>query len=368
MRLTGDAELFMQQSHRSADLVRDLYRQGASYVFARKPEEIAKEYGFRQVARLASNENPFGPSPRAVQEAQKALISMHRYPDTTHTGLINALRKYHGDYSFVTGVGMDGVIETCIRTLINPGDLVAISTPTFSFYGLAAAAQGGVIRNIPRNPDFTIDVQAFISAARDAKISFLCTPNNPSGTVTPVSVIEEILQNIQGMLFLDNAYVEFSSEEYHRLMDTYDNLIIGRTMSKVFGLAGCRVGYAFVPDWFRPVYDKAATPFTLNSISAAAAIGALSDHEYIRKTIAFVQTWREIFTKETRKPVLPSGANFVMIDVAPMTGDQATDFFAQKGVLVRSCRSFPGLADHYIRVSVGEEWENVRFLEAFRII
>ena len=105
----------MQQSNRSADLVRDLYRQGTSYVFAIKPGEIAEEFGFTQVARLASNENPFGPSPRALEEAQKALTSMHRYPDTTHANLINALRKHHGDYSFVTGVGMDGVDIDLLR-------------------------------------------------------------------------------------------------------------------------------------------------------------------------------------------------------------------------------------------------------------
>lgn len=358
----------MQQSNRSADLVRDLYRQGTSYVFAKKPGEIAEEFGFTRVARLASNENPFGPSPRALEEAQKALTSMHRYPDTTHANLINALRKHHGDYSFVTGVGMDGVIETCIRVLINPGDQVTISTPTFSFYGLSAAAQGGKVENLPRNQDFSVDIPSFISSARHAKISFLCTPNNPSGTVTPISDIEEILESIDGILFLDNAYVEFSSVDYRSLMNRYENLIIGRTMSKVFGLAGCRVGYAFVPEWFRPIYDKAATPFTLNTISAAAAAGALNDHEYIERTITFVKKWRDAFTRETVKPVLPSGANFVMIDVAPLTGDQATDFFAQNGVLVRSCRSFPGLDDHYIRVCIGEEWENTRFLEVFKKI
>lgn len=358
----------IQQSNLSANLVRDLYQKGTSYVFAKKLVDIAEEFGYSQVARLASNENPLGPSPLAMKEAEKVLAFMHRYPDTNHSDLIRALKDYHGDYSFVTGVGMDGVIETCIRVLINPGDNVTISAPTFSFYGLAAAAQGGIVKYVPRKKDFSVDIPSFISSARDAKISFLCTPNNPSGTVTPVSDIEEILQNIKGILFLDNAYVEFSSEEYRPLMNRYDNLVIGRTMSKVFGLAGCRVGYAFVPDWLKLVYEKAATPFALNNISAAAAIGALQDHEYLEKTITFVKKWRDKFIREAVKPVLSSGANFVMIDTAPFTGDKATDFFAQNGVLVRSCRSFPGLEDHYIRVCIGEEWENIRFLEVFRKI
>ncbi len=129
-----------------------------------------------------------------------------------------------------------------------------------------------------RNADFSIDIPSFISSARNAKISSSVTPNNPSGTVTPLQYIEEILQNIQGILFLDNAYVEFSSEDYRQLMNgtrTYHR----KNMSKVFGLAGCRVGYAFVPDWFKLMYEKAATPFTLNTISAAAAVGALQDHD-----------------------------------------------------------------------------------------
>lgn len=356
----------MQQSDRSVNLVRDLYRQGASYVFARRPEDVAREYGFEQIARLASNENPFGPSHRAIEEAQRMLASMHRYPDTTHHHLIESLQDYQGNYSFVTGVGMDGVIETCIRALVNPGDEVAVSTPTFSFYGLAASAQGASIRNIPREDTFDVNTQEFISAAQDAKIAFLCTPNNPTGTVTPRSDIIKILENISGMLFLDNAYVEFSGEDYRDLMNRYENLIIGRTMSKVFGLAGCRVGYAFVPDWFRPVYEKAATPFTLSAISAAAAVGALQDQDHIDQSISYMKGWRDRFIRESQKPVFPSGANFVMIDTAPLSGDEATEFFAKSGVLVRSCRSFPGLADHYIRVCVGEEWENIRFLEVLK--
>lgn len=355
----------MQQSKPLSRLIRTLYREGQAYVFAKRPEEIAKSYGFDRVAMLASNENPFGPSETALREAGKVLTSMNRYPDSTNDTLISALKEYHGAYEFVTGVGMDGVIETCLRVLIDPGDSVVIATPTFSFYGLAASAQGAVFKNIPRKEDFSVDTDAFISASRGAKISFLCTPNNPSGTVTPLADIEEILSNIDGLLFLDNAYAEFGETDYRVLMKRYDNLIIGRTMSKVFGLAGCRIGYAFVPDWLKPAYEKAATPFALNTISAAAAGGALRDKDYVDSTIRHIRRWREQFVASSGK-VLQSGANFVMIDVYPLTGDEATDICAKHGVLVRSCRSFPGLADHYIRVCVGEDWENERFLEVLK--
>lgn len=342
-------------------LVRDLYRQ-EGYVYARSPEEIAETYGFSRVARLASNENPFGPSPLATEAAAAVLESIHRYPDTRSPSLIQALQEYHGKYPFVTGVGMDGVIETCIRILVSPGDRVAISVPTFSFYGIAARAQGAEVVPVPREQDFSVDPQAFIRAAQGAKISFLCTPNNPTGTITPPGVIAEIADALDGILFLDNAYVEFSGMDYHPLLKERENLIIGRTMSKVFGLAGCRVGYAFVPGWLQPVYEKAATPFTLNLLSAAAAAGALRDQAYVSRTISHVQSWIRRFGEECRFPVIPGGANFVMIDTSPMTGDECASRLAERGVIVRSCRSFPGLENRYIRVCVGEDWECEAFL------
>lgn len=180
--------------------------------------------------------------------------------------------------------------------------------------------------------------------------------------MTTVEEVATIAGALDGMLFLDNAYVEFSDLDYRQLMDRFDNLIIGRTMSKVFGLAGCRIGYAFVPHWLAPIYEKAATPFTVNVLSAAAAGGALTDHEYVSKTVTHVKSWIRRFTAECRMPTLPSGANFVMIDTSPMTGDECANALAERGVIVRSCRSFPGLENRYIRVCVGEDWECEKFL------
>lgn len=174
--------------------------------------------------------------------------------------------------------------------------------------------------------------------------------------------VEQIADAIDGVLFLDNAYVEFSDQDYRPLMKRHENLVIGRTMSKVFGLAGCRVGYAFVPAWLRPIYEKAATPFTLNVLSSAAAAGALSDRDYVDRTIEHVRIWIRRYHELCKMPVLPGGANFVMIDTAPMTGDECAASLAEQGIIVRSCRSFPGLENHYIRVCVGEDWECEMFL------
>lgn len=351
----------MKSSPRS--LVRSVFQQGG-YVFADRAEDIASRYGFEKVARLASNENPFPPSPYAITEASAALGSVNRYPDTHHDGLRKMLRSIYPDYPVVVGPGMDGVIETVVRTFIAQDDPVAISTPTFSFYSLSVRAQGGSILQIPRGAEYAVDPKAFCSGAGDAKLSFICSPNNPTGSVTPPEDIAAILEGLHGILFLDNAYGEFSTVDYLPLLNEYGNLIIGRTMSKVYGLAGLRIGYAFVPDWFVPYYQTAATPFALNSVSAQAAIGALGDPAYADRFISHVRRWRKRFIDEIPYPVAASGANFVMIDMSPMTGREAVDALARHGVLVRACESFPGLGENFIRVSIGEDWECERFLQA----
>lgn len=345
--------------------IRSFLRTGPGYVYAARPKtvNVAGEGG--RVARLASNENPFPPSEAAVSAAAVALAAVNRYPDDRMADLTEALRCFHGDFTFVVGNGMDGIIEAVLRCFVESGDRVVVSTPTFSFYGIAAAGQGAVVENVQRKGDFTVDIPAFIRACKGAKVAFLCTPNNPTGTVTTPAEVRGVLDGIGDcMLFLDNAYVDFAGDDYRPLMDDYENLIIGRTMSKIFGLAGLRVGYAFIPAWLEPFYQRAATPFSgVSSVSAAAAVAALADREHRERTLAHVLEWRERVRSAVRFPVLHSEANFLMIDVAPHTADQVVATLAGRGVLIRSCRSFPDLGDHYVRVSIGDAWENERFIE-----
>jgi histidinol-phosphate aminotransferase len=344
-------------------LVRPCYKKKSGYAFAKKAEDIAREYGIDRVARLASNENPEPLSPAALAAAEEALRTVNRYPDERVNVLMNALRAHYGYDHFVTGVGMDGVIETIFRTLVEPGEKVAVSTPTFSFYALAAMGQGALAVPVPRETDFSVDPKKLIRAAKEAKITVLCSPNNPTGNATSLDVVGEILEGIGGLLFLDNAYVEFSGIDYLPLLKKHENLVLGRTFSKVHSLAGLRIGYAFTPRWLPPWYQRAGTPFTVNAVSMAAAAAALPDTAHAERYIAQVRRWRKRFTDEVKYPVLPSDSNFVMVDVAPHTGDGMVEELARKGVVVRSCRSFAGLEDHYIRASIGEDWENERFVQ-----
>ena len=349
-------------------LVRSCYKKKSGYVFAKKAEDIARKYGIDRIARLASNENPEPLSPAVQEAAGLALLTANRYPDERVNILMNALRQCYGDYHFVSGVGMDGVIETILRTLVEPGEKVVISTPTFSFYTLAAMGQGAEVVTVPRKADFSVDPKTLIRAAQEAKITVLCSPNNPTGNATSPETIKEILEGIGGVLFLDNAYVEFSDYDYLPLMKKHENLILGRTFSKVYSLAGLRIGYAFTPRWLPPWYNRASTPFTVNSVSAAAAAAALTDTSHAERYIAQVKRWRKRFVSEIKYPVLPSDANFVMVDVAPRRSDDMVEVLARKGVVVRSCRSFAGLPDHYIRVSIGDDWENELFVEVINTL
>src|SRR5512136_2501357 len=166
-------------------LVRSCYKKKSGYTFARKAGDIAREYG---IDRLASNDHPDPLSPSVLNAPEEALRTVNRYPDERANVLMNALRAHYGDYHFVTGVGMDGVIETIIRTLVEPGEKVAISTPTFSFYALAAMGQGAEVVTVPREADFSVNVKKLVKEAKDAKITILCSPNNPTGNATSQEV------------------------------------------------------------------------------------------------------------------------------------------------------------------------------------
>jgi histidinol-phosphate aminotransferase len=361
----------LNMTSKQKELIRSLYDpcngSNKGYAFSLSPAEVERQFG-GPVARLSSNENPFGPSPAALDAMKRALCEVHRYPDREAQSLQQALKSVHGEYSFVIGVGMDGVIETVLRVLLEPGDKVVVIEPTFSFYKIAAEACHGSVCSVPLNHDFSVDSQAVITASKGAKITFLCTPNNPTGTDVPLETIELISQSIDGLLFVDCAYGEFSTDIPYDIVKRHENLIIGRTMSKLYGLAGLRLGYAAVPDWFLPHYQKAETPFAVDVLSLRAAVAALMDQEYKEQVRSHIITWREQIIQKSPLPVTPSCSNFCLIDVSPRTGAEATLFCAERGVLVRSCDSFSGLEPHYIRANIGLNWECERLLEVLHLL
>jgi histidinol-phosphate aminotransferase len=195
---------------------------------------------------------------------------------------------------------------------------------------------------------------------------FICSPNNPTGNLTSEEEVKKVLESTEAIVFLDEAYVEFAERSLIGLVGKYDNLVVGRTMSKAFGLAGMRLGYAVAPSWIAEQYRRAAPPFFgVTCASVATGVAALSDLDYMHSSVDRIRKERERLHKETGSH--PSETNFLYLETEEPS-DIVAEKFQQKGIIIRDCRSFRGAGDHHIRVTVGTPAENELFLAAYREI
>jgi histidinol-phosphate aminotransferase len=357
-------------------LVRNSVKEIKEYVPGKSIEEIALKYSLDQekIIKLGSNENPLGPSPLAVEVMREKAGKVHLYPPSDALELRNALSEYTGypaNNIVVSGNGMDGILDTMMRLFISPGAETIIPIPTFSYYEIATLANGGKPVFLKRDSDFEISHRDIIARVNsNTKMIFLCSPNNPSGNVMREEGVRNILDNTSAIVFIDEAYVEFAETCLSGLVKEHDNLIVGRTFSKAFGLAGMRLGYAIVPQWLSREYMKVMTPFSVNVLSLFGGIAALSDIEYIKKSIDTVKKGRAQLTRglESLCKVYPSKANFIMIDVAPRTAAQICEKLLRLGIIVRDCTSFRGAGDSLIRISVGTQAQNKKVIAAMQMI
>ena len=332
------------------------------YVAGKGFVEISRRYGLdmAEIVKLGSNENPYGPSPR-VFEALKD-ISPERYPEPEE--LIEGLAKYTGfpEEMIVIGAGMDGVMDTLTRLFLEKGDRTFIPTPTFSYYEILTVLADAEPLFSPRGPDFQIEE----TVPKDVKMAFLCSPNNPTGNVLKEDELRNLLESTEAVVFLDEAYVEFAEGSLAELVNRYENLVVGRTLSKAFGLAGMRLGYALMPEWMAEEYRRAAPPFFgISCASVAAGVAALRDLDYMNQSVNRIRIERERLQKEIKSH--PSQGNFLYLKTEEPS-DSFAEKFLQKGVIIRDCRSFRGAGEHHVRVTVGTPAENKRFLAAFREI
>lgn len=332
------------------------------YVAGKGFGEISRKYGLKpeSIVKLGSNENPYGPSPR-VSEAL-ATISPERYPEPEE--LIAGLASYTGfpEDMIIIGAGMDGVMDTLTRLFLEKGDSTFIPTPTFSYYEILTITAGACPIFAPRGPQFEMTADA----PPDAKMAFLCSPNNPTGNVIREDEVAALLESTEGIVFLDEAYVEFAEKSLIRLVERYDNLIVGRTLSKAFGLAGMRLGYAVAPRWIADQYKRAAPPFYgISCASVAAGAAALADLPFMKRSVKKIISERQRLQKEINSH--PSQANFLYLETEHASHEFVEKFLA-RGVIIRDCRSFRGAGENHVRVTVGTHSENERFLSAFREI
>ena len=328
--------------------------------------------------KLSSNENPLGPSPKAITEIVKSIeegeLKLSVYPwEKNEEELRNEILRYVGvsarmeKENIVLGAGVDGVLDTLVKIFIADGDEALIPVPTFSLYELLVKIAGGVPRYVKRKRGFSIPIEELISSCNEkTKLIFISSPNNPTGNCISENEIRVIIESVDSMVIIDEAYVEFADSSLVHLVTEYENAVVLRTFSKAFGLAGLRIGYAIMPEWLTSPYKKISIPFSVNSIAIKAAIVALQDHEYLRKTVELVKHERAFLTENLQQvfQVYPSKANFVLVDVSPAKSSEVYAELMKRGIIVRDCSSFRGAGDSFIRVTVGTREQNEKVVEA----
>ncbi|MCU0637946.1 MAG: histidinol-phosphate transaminase [Methanothrix sp.] len=323
------------------------------------PFQEARRLGIRpeDMIVLSRNENAYGTSPAVRAALQDAPLN--RYPDSLP--FLQALSKYTGcpEDWIVAGAGMDEIIATVCRIFLGPGDRALIPYPTYNFYAVAAQLCGARPEYRPRTAGFA--VEAAVPAG--VKMAFLCSPNNPTGNSLSEENVRAVVEGTDGIVFLDEAYVEFAGESLSRLVREHENLIVGRTLSKAFGLAGLRLGYAIAPPWIAEQYRRVAPLFSISSPSLAAGVAALQDIGWMRACVGKIVSERE--RMRSRLPcAMPSEANFLFLQTRRRSKDLAEQLLSRR-IVVRDCSSFYGCGEQGMRVSVGRREENERFLEEF---
>jgi histidinol-phosphate aminotransferase len=328
-----------------------------------------------RVVRLDWNESPYGPSPKAL-EALAAVAAHNRYPEFDAWALRDAIGRYAGVPAdrVVAGAGLDNVLETLMLLLIEHGDRVIISEPTFMVYQLLVRGHGGEAVNVPLDRDFQLDVQGILDAVDDrTKLILICNPNNPTGNLLAPEAIERIVASAPCLVAIDEAYAEFAGGSYRELMDEYPNLAVLRTLSKFAGLAGMRVGYGIFPESLMPYLMRVMPGFcNVSAAASAAAIAALADTDYNRATIARIVADREMLADRLRQipgvDPLPSATNFLLVRLPVSNAEPVVRELANRGVYVRHFGNPAfGIAD-CLRVSIGTPEDNAIFAEQLEAI
>ena len=343
----------------------------APYEGGKPIEELARELGITDAVKLASNENPLGPSPRALEAAARALSEANRYPDGAAYTLRSKLAAKHGVgmNEILLGCGSNELLDLAVRTFCTPQHHIVFGEPAFVVYRIAALASGVPFSAVPLSADLVHDLPAMAAAVTpQTRIMFVANPNNPTGTHVGRAAVEKLLREVppEVIIVMDEAYLEYADAADYpdslELRGLRERLLICRTFSKIYGLASFRVGYAVAPPAIIDYMNRVRAPFNVSALAQAAATAALDDVDH-------VQTARALNLKERRRvsesltaqglAVAPSQANFVLVDVK-RPARAVYDALLKKGVIVRPFASLPTS----LRVTVGTERENDRFLKA----
>ncbi len=342
-------------------------------------EEVARELGFDDVAeivKVASNENELGPSPMAVEAMQEAIGEMHRYPDG---GAFYLKRKLAGKIgvepeNLLFGCGSNELIVFLCHVFLGPGTNLVMGAEAFAVYFLAAAMYQGEVVRVPM-PEHVHDLDAMLAAITpETRIVAVCNPNNPTGTMVSPAAVDAFIEKLPDhvVAVFDEAYFEVMPEEQKpdvlkHIRAGKENIIVLRTFSKAYGLAGLRIGYAVGHPELIGLLNKARQPFNVNTMAQAAALAALDDVTHLVETREMVEQGIRFFEEELPKigiETVPSGANFILVKTG--NGREVFQELQKRKVIVRPMDPY-GLPDH-IRITIGSPEQNRRVLDALRAI
>jgi histidinol-phosphate aminotransferase len=352
-------------------LIREEVKDLPVYSPGKSPEEVAREFGLEDCVKMASNENPLGPSPMAVEAAKAALSTMSIYPDGSSSELKEAIsRKLGIETEFILiGHGADEIFDLLAYAFLDTGRDMVVGDPSFSSYELAARTMGARVCRIPLK-EYRQDIPAMLRAVEEStSMVMLCTPLNPTGTTVNTAELEEMVEGLREnvILVLDEAYMEYVTDPKHpdamAYFGSYPQLVITRTFSKIYGLAGLRVGYAICRPEIRQALEKVKLPFNVNRLGQVAALAALEDEEHVLRSKEMNKQGKQRLYNildELGLEYVPTQANFILVK----NGDYPDLFekLLRQGIIVRDGEAL-GLPGH-VRITIGDDVQNDRLEQA----
>lgn len=350
-----------------SERARKMMKSGVKYPLARSTREL----GAGELVKLCSNENPVGPSPKAVEVLKQEAEKVGEYPDPSSIELKKAIGEYLGvkPNMISMGNGSDEIMDLACKIFIDPSDKCLIPIPTFSMYEIACRVNLGEPKFIEL-PDFKWQTKDLLEALSDAKLAFIGRPNNPTGNSIDEDGLRELLETGKPII-VDEAYSEFSNYSIVNWTKSYENLLVLKTFSKIFGLAGLRVGYSVGSPKIIKALEGIRPPFNVNRLAQSAAIAALEDKEFVQEVKNMVIKGREYLQEELSKldfRVLPSDTNFLMVGLENLKVDapKVCDYLAENGILVRDLTNFRGAGPNWIRVTIGTPGQNEKLINALK--
>lgn len=323
-----------------------------------------------RVVKLNTNENPFEPSPKVMKAIQQIEPEMlRRYPSPSAERFRHAAARVLGvaPEMILAGNGSDDVLTIATRTFVAPGGVLACPDPTYSLYSVLARIEQATFAPVPWEKDWSLPTDALLDAKSDA--IYLANPNAPSGTFVSPTKVEELAKSFRGLLLIDEAYADFADDNCLALVREHRNVVVCRTMSKAYSLAGMRFGFAVAhPDVIEQM-TKVKDSYNCDAISVAAATAAIEDQEYARERWEFVKSERQRLSSELTQigwTVAKSQANFILATCPSGRGKEVFLGLKQQGILVRHFDR-PGLADK-IRITVGQSQENNALLAGIKAL